>query len=46
MDTLGPRKARHIFAHDTGRSLSWVNWRRTPFGAEPWLPAKYQTGEC
>lgn len=43
MRALGPRKARAIFANPEGGKAAWVNWRRTPFGTEPWKPADYQT---
>lgn len=43
MKALGPRRSRFIFENPHSGKPAWVNWRRTPFGPDPWRPASYQT---
>ena len=38
LDTLGPRKARHLFTHETSKSDQFVNYRTTSWEHAPWRP--------
>lgn len=46
MKAAGPRKATAIFRNPAAGTATWVNYRRTQFGTEPWKPASYQTAEA
>ena len=39
LERLGPRKARHLFNHDTGKTDLFVNYRRTDWEHHAWQPA-------